>query len=121
MFKLLVNNPQEKQEIITVFEGGGYFDQSRVLWDERKDGPFPENLRDKVGGLVRSGKDLVVDQAKLDAAAALKADNDSRESARASRVALAKELLRQADLTKTFTAAEIQALVKSIVIVLRNS
>jgi hypothetical protein len=38
MAKLLVNNPQGEQEVIEVGQGGGYFDESLVLWDERKHG-----------------------------------------------------------------------------------
>ena len=41
MPKLLVNQPSGKQEIINISAGGGYFDQSRVVWDERTDGALP--------------------------------------------------------------------------------
>lgn len=58
MYKLLVNTPQETQEIIEVGEGGGYFDASRVLWDERQDGALPEIT---VGGMKRVGDTLVLD------------------------------------------------------------
>lgn len=63
--KLLVNAPSGRQEIIDVSQSGGYFDPSRVLWDERIDGPMPEL---SLGGMVRSGNDLLVDQAILAAA-----------------------------------------------------
>ena len=56
MIKILVNNPQGIQEIIEVGEGGGYFDASRVLWDERIDGVLPSIT---VGGMVRQGSQLV--------------------------------------------------------------
>jgi hypothetical protein len=46
-----------------VGEGGGYFDASRVLWDEREDGPMPEIT---LGGMVRNGDALVFDQARMD-------------------------------------------------------
>lgn len=39
--KLVVNAPTGKGEVIEIGEGGGYFDQSRVVWDEREDGPVP--------------------------------------------------------------------------------
>lgn len=42
MYKLLVNAPSGKQELIEVSETGSYFDPSLVLWDERVDGPLPE-------------------------------------------------------------------------------
>lgn len=40
--QLLVNNTREFQEVITIDQSGGYFDESRVVWDERKHGPLPE-------------------------------------------------------------------------------
>lgn len=63
MFKLLVNAPSGKQEIVEVSESGGYFDASRVLWDEREDGPLPDIT---IGGMVRSGDSLTFDQARMD-------------------------------------------------------
>tara|TARA_R110000803_G_scaffold186486_1_gene248864 strand:+ start:191 stop:571 length:381 start_codon:yes stop_codon:yes gene_type:complete len=63
MFKLLVNAPSGEQQISEVKETGGYFDHARVLWDERTDGPIPSVT---VGGLVRSGNNLVFDQARQD-------------------------------------------------------
>ncbi len=54
MIKLLVIKPgSEEREIIEVHESGSYFDESLVLWDERKDGPFPNNLKNKIQGLIR--------------------------------------------------------------------
>ncbi len=64
MSKLLVNAPNGAQELITVGEGGGYFDPARVLWDERVDGPLPAIT---LGGMVRDGDSLVFDQATFDA------------------------------------------------------
>ena len=49
--RLLVNAPSEVQELIHIGPGGGYFDESRVLWDERKDGPLPDIT---VGGMVKN-------------------------------------------------------------------
>lgn len=71
MSKLLVNTPYGSQEVIDVGEGGGYFDLSRVLWDERKDGPLPANT--KAGGMVREGAALRLDDALLAADAEIKA------------------------------------------------
>lgn len=61
MAKLLVNAPDGAQEIIEVGDGGGYFDQSRVLWDERIDGPMPAITE---GGMVRDGAQLVFDETR---------------------------------------------------------
>lgn len=38
MKNLIVNNPSGKREIVTVSETGGYYDDARILWDERTDG-----------------------------------------------------------------------------------
>jgi hypothetical protein len=61
--KLLVNTPSGMQELIQIGEGGGYFDQARVLWDERADGLLPEIT---LGGMVRVGDGLTFDQARMD-------------------------------------------------------
>jgi hypothetical protein len=62
MIKLLVNTPTGCQEVIEVGNGGGYFDPSRVLWDERVDGPLPEIT---LGGMVRNGAALEFSQARM--------------------------------------------------------
>lgn len=56
--KLLVNSPDGRQEVVEVIGAGGYFDTSRVLWDERKDGPLPDIA---LGGMVRDGAALRFD------------------------------------------------------------
>lgn len=60
---LLVNTPTGKQELITIGVGGGYFDESRIVWDTRTDGPLPAIT---LGGMVRSGNTLSFDQARMD-------------------------------------------------------
>ena len=63
MAKLLVNAPTGEQQIITVGEGGGYFDINRVLWDERIDGELPDIT---LGGMVRVDNNLILDEALLE-------------------------------------------------------
>ena len=50
MSKLLIVNTAGVQEVIEIGRGGAYFDLSKVLWDERIDGPLPELT---IGGMVR--------------------------------------------------------------------
>lgn len=59
MNKLLVNSPSGQQELIEVGEGGGYFDGTRVVWDERADGALPSIT---LGGMKRVGNSLVFDE-----------------------------------------------------------
>lgn len=56
MPKLLVNQSSGKQEIIEITESGGYFDVSRVVWDERTDGTLPAVT---LGKMQRNGGQLV--------------------------------------------------------------
>ena len=56
MYKLLVVAPSGKQEILEVSETGGYFDDSRVLWDERVDGELPAT---ELGKMQRVGNELI--------------------------------------------------------------
>ena len=65
MSRLLVNAPSGKQEIVTVGDGGNYFDTSRVLWDERIDGLLPAVT---LGGMTRQGNTLAFSQAMADTA-----------------------------------------------------
>ena len=57
--RLLVNAPYGTQELIEIGEGGGYFDQSRVVWDERVDGDLPSIT---LGGMKRVGDSLEFDE-----------------------------------------------------------
>ena len=63
MSKLLVNSPLGTQEIIEIGFGGGYFDESLVIWDERVDGELPEVT---LGGMVRDNNLLIFNQAVYD-------------------------------------------------------
>ena len=71
--KLLVDTPTGAQEIIEVGKGGGYFDDSRVVWHEGRDGTMPEIT---LGGMVRADNSLEFSQDRMDeheAALAIKA------------------------------------------------
>jgi len=60
-YKLLVINPHDEQEIIVINKSGGYYDQSRVLWDERSNGIFPSNMVVHLGYLKVVNSSLVID------------------------------------------------------------
>jgi len=55
--KLLVNTPSGKQEVIEIGFGGGYFDDSRIVWDERFDGKLPDDIQ--IGKMQRVNNALV--------------------------------------------------------------
>ena len=59
---ILVNAPTGQQEIIGVGKGGGYFDTSRSIWDERDDGPMPEIT---LGAMIRVDDALEIDSGML--------------------------------------------------------
>jgi hypothetical protein len=61
--KLLVNTPTGEQQVIEVGKGGGYFDESLVVWDERTNGPLPAIT---LGGMVSNGTSLAFNQAQKD-------------------------------------------------------
>jgi len=69
MTKLLINNPQGLQELIDISSGGGYYDPTKILWDERIDGAMPEIT---LGGMTRVGGSLVLDNNLLAASIASK-------------------------------------------------
>ena len=61
--KLLIDLPGGDQQVITVGEGGGYYDDSAVLWDEGIDGTMPEIT---IGAMVREDEELVYSSDRLD-------------------------------------------------------
>ncbi len=58
MPKLLVEHPDGNQQIIEIDQSGGFFDQSKILWDERRDGALPEGV--VAGKMQRQGNALVL-------------------------------------------------------------
>ena len=57
MASLIVNLPTGEQARIEIDESGSYFDQSKVLWDSRTDGPVPVNI--ELGKMQRVGGNLI--------------------------------------------------------------
>lgn len=54
MKNLIVDTPSGKQEVISVGIGGGYFDTTLVVWDERINGPIPPEVVSALGSLKRA-------------------------------------------------------------------
>lgn len=63
--KLLVNTPENKQELISIHISGNYYDESKVLWDERVDGNFPLEFIEYIGALKLVDNELLVDDDML--------------------------------------------------------
>jgi len=63
-YKLLIEDPNGGQKIINIQFSGKYYDQSKVLWDERKDGIFPTDKEEDAPYLSRNGDLLEIDTAK---------------------------------------------------------
>lgn len=82
---ILVDVPNGYQELLTVDIGSGYMQPAAVLWDEELDGAFPLVHIPNVGGLVRVAGQLLLDAAKLQAAADKKAASAAKIAARAAR------------------------------------
>lgn len=57
MYKLLVEYPDGNQQVVEITGTGGFFDQSRVLWDERADGSLPEDF--ELGKMSRANGKLI--------------------------------------------------------------
>ena len=121
MIKLLIDKHGDKpQHIVEVFQSGSYSDKSKVLWDERVDGPFPDAMLGNVGGIVRDGKDLVLDLTKLSEHQAAKGENEAKKQDRKAKLATAIQELDALDLSGPMTANEVQKAVKHLVRVVRN-
>lgn len=74
MVKLLVENTLGLQEILEIDKTGSYYDQSKVLWDERLHGKLPDVAVEKLGGIKKQDGVLVFD-------AAVKASTDQKKAA----------------------------------------
>ena len=61
-YKLYVDCPDGRQDIVEVEASGEYYDNSKVLWDERIDGELPPVA---VGAMTRIGDTLTIDDNKL--------------------------------------------------------
>jgi len=57
MPKLLIEFPDSDQQMIEIESTGSFFDTTKILWDERTDGPIPDDI--VPGRMVRIGKNLV--------------------------------------------------------------
>ena len=56
MPKLLINSPNGEQKLIEIGATGGYYDTTKVLWDESRDGDMPDIT---LGKMERSGNSLI--------------------------------------------------------------
>lgn len=100
--KLLIEH-EGMQKVITIHVSGST--ESTVLWDERVDGPLQID-ESKVGGYERSGRNLVINQTKLDASNAAKQAKDTEEQNKKT----AKAALRTKLRSRTLTLKEVQDL-----------
>jgi hypothetical protein len=74
LYGLLVLNPQEVKEVVYVSKSGGYYDETRILWDERKDGPLPSEAIEAPDAVVISGDLILIDTEKKEELDAAKID-----------------------------------------------
>lgn len=58
IYKLLIENTDNSQEIIEIESTGGYFGDGLILWDERVDGDMRNDIT--LGAMVRVGDTLEV-------------------------------------------------------------
>lgn len=58
MPRLLVEFPDGNQQFLEIDETGSFFDESKVMWDERTDGELPNNII--LGRMKKEGNQLVL-------------------------------------------------------------
>jgi hypothetical protein len=106
MYRLLINGPSGEQQIIQVGQGGNYFDQNRVIWDERIDGKIPNVT---LGKMVRNGKKLDTLADYLPDHAAYVANQTQRVQAETKKAEIAETVEKDKDLEalRQMTDAEI--------------
>jgi hypothetical protein len=113
---LLIDDIDGIQKIITVYEGGGYFDSTKVLWDSRIDGPVTSVIIDptKLGGWKRDAQNtFVFDPVKKstsDAAVIAKQNAQTNEAA----TVLARKSAIKA-VSSAATAADLKAVLVALI------
>ena len=81
MIKLLVNSPSGEQQIIEITISGSYFDNARVIWDERIDGTLPAitlGKMERVGNTLNTLADYLPAHAAWMAAKQTETDEAAR-------------------------------------------
>ena len=121
MFKLVVNRPDGIQELIKIDLSGRYFDPARVVWDERIHGALSSELEAAVGGMVRDGDSVTIDDAMLAEAAAAKEAARTAEENRKNRVKQAYQYIKNAVTDGDLTTAEMKNILKALVVITRNT
>ena len=83
-YKLLVNAPTGEQRIEVISVSGAYYDQNKVVWDERFNGVLPEitlGKMQRVGALLNTLPDyLPAHAAWMAEQAIIQADIDEKEA-----------------------------------------
>lgn len=120
MTKLLIVNQKDEQELLVIDTGGGYFDLTKVLWDERLDGPFPQELLYKIGGLVRVDDKLEVDQKLLSSSRTSKILLAESKKKKEQQIKDALELIEGIHEDTVMTATDVKNVVKALVILAKK-
>lgn len=95
MIRIIVNAPTGEQQEIPIDESGSYFDESLVIWDERKDPPLPEDHT--IGKLARNEEGIFEMPDYLPAHAAYLAKKEHRLQAETKKAAIAEVIEKDKD------------------------
>lgn len=121
MSKIVYLNPNDgSQVLITVGEGGRCAPTITVLWDETRDGPLSSDLESKLGGLVRQGNSLVVDDVLLASHQTSELARSNAKQAKATAYSQSTSLLDSLDLSKPLSVPELQNAVSALIKLIRN-
>jgi hypothetical protein len=120
MPKLIVINPRNEQEIIDIHPSGGYYDSSKILFDERIEGELPQNLIDGLGGISKVKGQYQIDQAAALTFAQSKINKQNEIAAKRSKAINALNDVLNTDETKVMSALEVQTALKAVVKYLKN-
>lgn len=108
------------QRLVDVESSGGVCGDASVLWNEGVDGTIRSDVLASLGGWVRQGSQLVVDNVKLAAAQAARQTLETQRAARANRIALAKTFLKNLDTSSTLSTAVLTQSVRAIIVILQD-
>ena len=116
MIKLVANFDDGVQRLQVIHESGGFYDKTKVVWDERVDGPLSAEHEAAVGGLVRSKEGVLsVDDAKLAAQQASEAKKVAEDQARMDAPNNLRTAIRNIDFSAPLNSTQITAILKHVV------
>lgn len=120
MVKLVITDNSGLQQLLIIHETGHHNDLSKVLWDERINGPLPSNIEAKIGGLVKDSQgNVTIDETKYQNQQNILSQAAAKEAARIQRLIDARAVIASINDTDPLPT-DLKPILKALVFLVRN-